>query len=257
MDGAEHLTKGFFRRILEADSVKSLYLSNGCSGGDNFSSKVYRSVVNYKKDNRKETTSFIVKCISYGGERAFLQTMDIYGAEVCFYKEMVPKMELILKEKIAPSFYFSSEEPIRTIVFQDLVEKGYEIADRLKGLNFQQSKLVIKKLANFHASSAVVVQMHPELIERYKTHMFHNLVDHIPVVEEMFLKNFDYLIELVRGWKDFNSIVIKLEKMKENFMCHAQKVITRNLNAFNVVNHGDCWVNNFMFKRDVDVLFVS
>lgn len=168
MDGADHLTKEFFRRILKADSVKSVYLSNGCSGGDNFSSRVYRAVVNFKKDTLKETTSFIVKCISYEGERAFLQTMDIYGTETCFYKEIVPKMELVLKEKIAPTFYFSTEEPIRTIVFEDLVEKGYEIADRLKGLNFEQSKLVIKKLANFHASSAIVAQMHPELIDRYK-----------------------------------------------------------------------------------------
>lgn len=257
MDGAEHLTRDFFRRILEADSVKSLYLSDGCSGGDNFSSKVYRAVVNYKKNSCKETTSFIVKCISYEGERAFLATMDIYGAEVRFYKEMLPKMELILKEKIAPQFYFNSEDPIRTIVIEDLAEKGYEIADRLKGLNFEQSKLVIRKLASFHASSAIVAQMYPELVEKFKTHMFHNLGEHKIVVEEMFLKNVDYLIELVGNWENFTSIALKLRKFRENFIHYAEAAVSRDSNPFNVINHGDCWVNNFMFKRDVDVLFVS
>uniref|UniRef100_T1GJS7 CHK kinase-like domain-containing protein n=1 Tax=Megaselia scalaris TaxID=36166 RepID=T1GJS7_MEGSC len=226
LDTLEILTKSAYIGGCNAYSLLSP-IDSGL-GGENFSSKVYRAVVNYKKGNCKETASLIVKCISYEAERAFLQTMDIYGTEVNIYKEIVPKLETILNEKLAPKFYISLENPIRTIVFEDLVEKGFEIGDRLKGLNFEQAKFVLEKLARFHAASAILAKKEPHILEKFKTHMFHNLKDHPLIVNEMFLKNFEYLIELVEGWDNFQGIASKLQKFKENFMEYAQRVIERD-----------------------------
>ena len=180
MNAENQLTNNdFIKSIINIPSIKDIKLSEGCSGGDNFSSKVYRILIKSSDGDH----SLIAKCISYEGERAFLGTMDIHGKEIFFYKEVLPQMQVVLGDNLflAPKYFYSKGEPEKIIIIEDLLVKGYQIADRVTGLNFDEAKIVLEKLAGFHAASAVAALKSPEIKEKYSSHMFHNLAKH-PVV---------------------------------------------------------------------------
>lgn len=82
-----------------------------------------------------------------------------------FYLNVLPKLEALYKEKgldssFAPRTYKFTESLIKepkladTILMDDLGQKGYKNVNRLEGLNFEQTKFVLRKLAQFHAAGA-------------------------------------------------------------------------------------------------------
>lgn len=82
-----------------------------------------------------------------------------------FYLNVLPKLEALYKEKgldlsFGPRTYKFTESLIKepkladTILMDDLGQKGYKNVNRLEGLNFEQTKFVLRKLAQFHAAGA-------------------------------------------------------------------------------------------------------
>lgn len=47
---------------------------------------------------------------------------------------------------------------MQTIVFDDLTQYGYKLANRQKGLNEEHCLIILKKLAKFHAASMVLLE---------------------------------------------------------------------------------------------------
>lgn len=54
--------------------------------------------------------------------------------------------------------FFTSREPIQTIVFDDLNQYGYKLANRQNGLNEEHCVVILKKLAKFHAASMILIE---------------------------------------------------------------------------------------------------
>ncbi|KAK4874379.1 hypothetical protein RN001_013739 [Aquatica leii] len=182
--------------------------------------------------------------------------MGFANNEYGIYAEIIPMMEkLKYYQKIAPKIYHLSTGLKKEIVMEDLSVLNYEMADRHKGLDLEHCLFVIKKLANFHASSVALYENDPKIMDLYDRGMFYRS----NLSEQMF----SVLIQdAINVWKNEPSLKKYYEKTTiDEVIKRTYKVRNRD-SKLNVLNHGDFWVNNLLFHYDADerlddVLFID
>lgn len=54
--------------------------------------------------------------------------------------------------------YYAVDNPIATIVFEDMKASGYEVADRIEGLNEEHCKVLLTKLGRYHAGGMMLLK---------------------------------------------------------------------------------------------------
>lgn len=89
-------------------------------------------------------------------------TSDAFEKETLMYKEVLPGLkEQLLKAAIkldfGPALIHSITAPTEVLFLEDLSEMGYCTESPSLGLNFDQSKFALEKLAFFHAASAYMM----------------------------------------------------------------------------------------------------
>lgn len=106
-----------------------------------------------------------------------LKTVNFFTVENAAYTELISKFEELYSSigmniKFAPRTYKFTEsvrkEPklINTVLMYDLSQDGYRNVNRLECLNVEQTKLVLRKLAQYHSASAqcrAIYGPYPEL----------------------------------------------------------------------------------------------
>lgn len=101
---------------------------------------------------------------------AFLE-INAYHKEMEFYDEIVPKFNKKLKELgetelLAEGFGVCKQKNI--LILEDLSVKGYVSRSPAFGLDVTETKAVLKRLATFHAISAVLQDEHPDIFANFK-----------------------------------------------------------------------------------------
>lgn len=208
--------------------------------------------------------SLIVKTHSLDeSAREILSGYKIYNQEMMMYHKFLPEFQLIfrssnLKCDLAPNALKINFNE-NSIVFQDLNELGYEMAPRTNGLDRKHAQLVIEKLAKLHAVSVVYNENNQKNLSNYfKRGMFNRECD---TFNPYFLTNLHYLTEEVNRWEGWEYYAKKLVLLKNRLIKNAQNVFDPKEENFNVLCHGDIWVNNAMFKYNenrepIDALMV-
>ncbi|XP_065363812.1 uncharacterized protein LOC135957074 [Calliphora vicina] len=270
-----YLNKEFFKAALEDGlrekivEIKNIIFAESSGGGENYCSKIYQVKALYRRSKYQldEEIELIVKSIAITPATQFLDDLAVFLREKIFYSDVLGKLELLIADgsKFGAKCLYTTREPMQTIVFDDLTQYGYKLANRQSGLNEEHCIVTLKKLAKFHASSMILLKRDAGIKEHFRTGM---LDENYIRTSERFMDFMTLLLrtlaDLVKTWEGYETISEKLHGHCDHLIENLVKTGKEKANELSVLNHGDLWVNNFLFKyaedqpeKPIDVLFVD
>lgn len=224
--------------------------------GDNYMSSVKRVKAQVTIEGREKQLTYVAKVKMHFSD-TFKELFNLsFFKEHEFYAKLLPELNSVLAEAgldplRVPKFYHHSKSGEREIlILEDLTARDFLLADRKKGLDIPHMRLVLEELGRFHASSHLLQRKtpHEDLSERHKF---------------LAIKWFDYwgsmakeletaaaVAESCEGYEDVARWLREIQPRVVDIFEEQSK--TRA--PFQVVWHGDCWTNNFLF-RSVGALF--
>ncbi|XP_030374560.1 uncharacterized protein LOC115624107 [Scaptodrosophila lebanonensis] len=206
-----------------------------------------------QKDMTTKKLSFVLKAQNSSKFQAkIMSQFKMFFREDQMYHQILPKFEEIYSAagktvQFGPrAFKLDYNIGANYILLEDLKAKGFKNADRQGGFDQLHIKEVLKKLAGFHAVSAVYVEKYGMFSKLFTLGVYTK--GNKPILKE--LNDADPFLTQLRRWRvgtQFHKRLIDKEKVLIDRILDNQTV---NPHEFNVLNHSDCWVNNVMFKND-------
>ncbi|KAG7200479.1 hypothetical protein KM043_001045 [Ampulex compressa] len=272
------LTLEAVRELITKDEpnveISSLDEEPGSGRGDNYTSMLYRvRAMGRKQDSdgewRKYECAIIYKVLPQSKERreAFKSEL-LFRNEVAFYTHVWPALNNLQGEdkKVFAGVAKVYAARADLIAMEDLRERGFGMADRRKGLQYDNLKLVLKALAGFHALSLTLRELWPEEFAR--------LTDSEGgqgIQEALFrVENEDWYRQYYQAAANnairmvSDGLPAHMEGRREEIMGKLRaflnsKVFFRTMSELaatrgplTVFCHGDCWTNNILFKDQAE-----
>ncbi|XP_067004270.1 uncharacterized protein [Anabrus simplex] len=226
------------------------------AAGENFGSVLYRATTEYTLSKRRTTQTYtlIIKTLPCDGIiRQMLELRKFFTKEIFMYRYTIPEMYETMQKYLSPG---TSVEPIapkeypcsleNTIVLEDLRILGYKVADRRKGLNLEHCLVVMKQLAVFHAMSFALYKRNPQIMFNFQENMYTE--DNRHAVKGTIEPGLKVAAEVVETWEGFERFGSKIRKLAETAVDRLLELIKPEKDKFQVLNHGDLWVNNILFQ---------
>lgn len=225
--------------------VNNFNVGSGAAAGENFAGVILRVKVNYTVDNERKKASFILKVSPKAGAVGeLLESLNVFDGEVYMYDGIHPECESLLTGfKIAPSLIFSDEN---ALVLEDLTTSNYVLANRKERLNFEKAKLVLEKIAKFHAATAKIYENDPSAV----VHMSSAYDEETPLMFFLSasLQESTETIKQTAELQQFCPVLESFDIIQEEKDVYSRVTSDR----FRVLNHGDLWINNIFFKYNED-----
>lgn len=150
------------------------------------------------------------------------------------------------------------------------MSEGFETVDRKRGLDYDHLQLTTSSLARWHAATAhlyltvfmsgnrsldhinlnaFILFKNKLLFKRHsKTHYCSKSV----TVETFFMNIAKTISLLCHSWAGFETISTKLGAISHEAFLQQYLMYPPPEDKFNVLGHGDMWINNFLFKYDAN-----
>ncbi|XP_063221347.1 uncharacterized protein LOC134530453 [Bacillus rossius redtenbacheri] len=225
-----------------------------------FSLSFTRGTTDESNDSRRaiESRPLLLKSLPVGGKhQEYVCISSSFPREITMYNSIFPRVYKLLEQAhggtykpFSPKFYFSQKLPVQALVLEDLSTEGYKLHP-FRGFDLTHCKLILKKLAHFHGASAVLHERDPSSMDTYSECLFTEddlARDHW---SGMFSGMARTLAAAVRTWPEFDKEdADRLDRFADTLIDNLEKILKRDENGFNVLNHGDLWVKNVLFKYD-------
>ncbi|XP_013097218.2 uncharacterized protein LOC106080388 [Stomoxys calcitrans] len=245
--------------IPEMESIVNFIPTAAIPPGENFTSVMVRLHFDLKmKDGSLKNKTYILKTMlddDKGGE--LINKLALFPKEMQMYGEFLPAFENLYKAarwniQLAPKCLLTEKKDNRiNFIFEDLSERNFHNEDRLKGLDMLQMQQALRKLAEFHAASAVYEQEHGPYPEDFK-YSFVDTRHDLTYLKFRFDVTGTSYKKAMAQWGEWD----KGEEYIKKFPTYEQyeKCVLASLdipsNSFNVLNHSDFWCGNIMFSDD-------
>ncbi|KAL5274235.1 hypothetical protein ACFFRR_000785 [Megaselia abdita] len=257
------IKSGFFEEIVKKEmkgfsKITKFKCETGTTAGENYASLLLRVFIEAELegvDNSAKQLSYILKT-SHGNDMTSARDLDALGLferETEMYKDILPLFEKLYENrkinvKFGPKCYNLAGNPgVDHLVLEDLKLQEFKNANRLEGLDIKHVESVLSLMAKYHAASAVAfetIKPYSECLtvgffDKRNREMFTEFSRGLnSVLQETMINNYDngeyYANKLVRDIYEHTDEIFDFYKVKPD--------------EFNVLNHGDCWSNNIMFK---------
>uniref|UniRef100_A0A2A4JCA9 CHK kinase-like domain-containing protein n=1 Tax=Heliothis virescens TaxID=7102 RepID=A0A2A4JCA9_HELVI len=254
----------FINSVIEKQGFKGSKVTFNAVGsaGDNYVANVKRIVVEGENGN----LSIIAK-IAPASEhlRENFHSQLLFNNECFIYAKVLPKFLQLQKQAGVPEedqikfpkYYGSlNEAPNEIILLEDVKVTGYTMLDRFIPLTDYVVKSVLKSLAVWHSLSYVLKQKEPETFNYFKD----NLLDLYSIMAEKkdnpaiaFIAHIEKMaIGVLTGYPEYQNAI--RDKVTGSLEKGAKMQKSEDGNRFSVIQHGDAWTNNIMFRFQGDEL---
>ncbi|XP_014275096.1 uncharacterized protein [Halyomorpha halys] len=235
--------------ILDVEAVPAL------PKGENYTSAILRVTAKVILGNgRKAKKSFIMKKIiteGKGGE--FMKEFNVARQETHVYTAILKQMSYLMEE------FEDTDEPLwcnfvhydpssSCILLEDLKASGYSCVPRQESLDLDHAILALRGLGRYHGMAKVLEQRGIISNDNKPNEFFKdlNLIRCIPYAGILNVS------KAIKSWgsdweEASNKLKIPFEPFAEKWRSMGQVPTDTE---FIVLNHGDCWSNNMMFKYD-------
>lgn len=189
--------------------------------------------------------------------RNYIPIRELFQREVYFYEKIVPELIKFQNEKgilepfnaFAKLYGFNMEETKESLILENMRELGFVLHDH--PMKYEETSLVMREYGKFHAISFALKDQKPDLFKKISNDINEVVYNHL-VKSEDFNKNVKH--ECSRALNVINSethkaLVEKLQLLKENLLQRITNAVQpETAKEHGVIVHGDCWVNNLLFK---------
>eukprot|EP00099_Drosophila_melanogaster_P022588 NP_650103.1 uncharacterized protein Dmel_CG6830 [Drosophila melanogaster] len=224
--------------------------------GDNFASKLLKVEIEAQlKDNSVKTFSYILKVHSDNDAINF-SDFNLFPKEIEVYSTYVPAFERFYKDVGLPvtfspkSFRLSKDVSKEYLLLENLQPSGFKMVDRMIGMDLEHSKCTLKKLAQWHAASLKYKELNGPYSPKYNNGIFTEQT--APIFKGMFVNTKKSFIEEVSKFDGVDEYLHKMPEILDTYVDRILEDAKINEQAFNVLNHGDAWINNIMFQYESD-----
>lgn len=141
--------------------LRLVFIAPATGKNENYVSVVYRAKISVEMIETKEKlfVNVIIKALL----TLMIQMKEfaVFEREILMYQDVIESFEKIWSDATGEEAAFGPKcikvvsDGYEIIVLDDLKPDGFEMIDRKIGVNLNQAKLVLSKLAKFHASSAI------------------------------------------------------------------------------------------------------
>ncbi|XP_018355495.1 PREDICTED: uncharacterized protein LOC108756291 [Trachymyrmex septentrionalis] len=253
------------RKSENDDSIKVINIVSkpATSKGDNYTSDMIRITAEYLHNSKiKGTKSIIIKLTPVDGIRQKIVTQaDLFHREILMMSDTLDKMNKLLRpeHRLSAKILYGQNENPTLLVIEDLASLGFRMADRSSGLDLDHSLLAFRGLARFHATSVALCEKNPTQKEMY---LKANYNHQSPEIKSFLNMGTKALADEIANWPEAKKYSEKVSKLSDHMVQIGIDVHMLCEDEFNVINHGDCQVNNMLFKYDnngkpTDQIFVD
>ncbi|XP_041763725.1 uncharacterized protein LOC121589125 [Anopheles merus] len=242
-------------------TITDLDVRRATEAGDNYASILYRvrvSVRLHNTDGAPMDISLIVKALpKLSLTDEMVKLMNLFPKEIAMYTNVLPRLEQLYHEAGRTSVHFGprclkhSTEPTDVIVLEDLRERQFTMANRRQGLDMEHTRLVLRRMAQFHAASVVLEDHRGPYGELFREGMF---TEKGRAMSEQFQKGqADFFQKIMRCWSEkAQHCASVMQHWGMDLFDSLIRVTRANRKGFNVLNHGDMWCNNILFQYNED-----
>lgn len=175
----------------------------------------------------------------------FFSPVPIYSPKYAFVNRKLTNHKIF-----SFSLIFQEFEPFPIIILEDAFPLGFNKIIPHPPEDFEVSKMIVKKLAKFHAANYYL-----QTEKKYDFTHLNNTYHSIDAVSEMLVgKTMKGLVEFLRDQEEFEEFIPALENFRDNHQKMTLKSYEANQGpfAFNVLNHADFHAKNVLWKLNKD-----
>ncbi|XP_059472048.1 uncharacterized protein LOC132194648 [Neocloeon triangulifer] len=250
----QNAAQQIFRKKLKKDDMPQISrtkVSPASAKGDGFLGIIYRIVVTL-------TDGTELRLIGKGlpanlVRREAFKCNEWFAREVHFYSVVCPALRSLggAYLSVADCYYAMSDGMNDFLLLEDLLESGFQMADKKAGLNTIQTISIFKMMARYHALSLSLKVLQPEkfkeITKDIKEGVYNeNGDDWIGNYMENLGQLIERAVQPELGDTHYLERFKKFSERKHMFALMQEYVAADELR---VVNHGDSWAANFMFDK--------
>ncbi|XP_068081164.1 uncharacterized protein [Anabrus simplex] len=274
-DDGSWITDIFLQEVLQTIhpgqeiSVVNKDIQLAVGKGENYLSIIYRVEVQYKRGNTGNIENHHLILKGYPNcdfITKFITELGVFDRELSIYQSALTAIYTFAEERFQrdqipyiTSKSFKTSRP-NTVVLEDLKYQGFRMANRKAMLDLQHCFTVVRNLAHLHGMSGALHNHNPDILSQYDNVVFGKR--NKPYLDNFLPEQMRILSKAIKTWSGFETYAAKLEKLIPEYSDKLVDICTPQPGGFHVLTHGDCWINNYLFKyssigEPTDVRFVD
>lgn len=211
--------------------------------GSNYTSDIFDVRVQYECNGRAQTEFMIFKVPYVHKLYKRMRRVGVYEKESHMYTSIVPKLLEIRPLPALPRHYLLTESHV--LVLENLTRSGYRLVDE-RPWNVDECLVLLRALAQFHATSVKLRQQHPLALEPAAIMTLFREDVVVPTVDTVY----PYLVAIFEAENVDQSVLRKLADYKQHINHVSIYEISHRECDFRVLIHGNLKSNNVLLKYD-------